>query len=79
MSNNKQIISKRKWIVEFITYDDQSTELKRTCEGFNAFELMGVLELSKDDIINQIKGNIKPDIIKRKVIKTIPKQQTEND
>lgn len=73
MSSNKKIISKRKWIVELITYDDQSTELKRTCEGFNAFELMGVLELSKDDIINQIKGNIKPDIIKRKVIKTIPK------
>ena len=72
MSNNKQIISKRKWIVEHITYNDGTTAISRTNDGFNAYELMGVLELSKDDIINQIKGNVKPEIIKRKVIKRKP-------
>ena len=68
MSNNKQIISKRKWIVEHITYSDGTTAISRKNDGFNSFELMGVLELSKDDIINQIKGIVKPEIVKRKVI-----------
>jgi hypothetical protein len=67
MSNEKKIIKKQKWIVEFILYNDGTTEMKRTNVGFNALDLIGVLELSKDDIINQIKGNVKPDVIKRKV------------
>ena len=64
----KDIIKKRTWIVEHITYIDGTTELSRTNDGFNPLELMGLLELSKDDIINQIKGAVKPDVIKRKVI-----------
>ena len=64
----KDIIKKRKWIVEHITYTDGTTQLKRSNEGFNPFELMGILELSKDDIIQQIKGAVKPDVVKRKVI-----------
>ena len=63
----KEIVKKRKWIVEHIMYDDGTTQLSRTNDGFNPFELMGILELSKDDIINQIKGDVKPDIVKRKV------------
>jgi hypothetical protein len=69
MSNDKQVISKRKWTIEHITFNDGSTALSRINDGFNAFELMGLLELSKDDIINQMKGNVKPEVIKRKVIK----------
>ena len=69
MSNDKKIITKRKWIVEHITYHDGTTSLSRTNDGFNAFELMGLLELSKDDIIDHIKGNVKPEIITRKAIK----------
>ena len=69
MSNDKQVISKRKWTIEHITFNDGSTALSRTNDGFNAFELMGLLALSKDDIINQMKGNVKPEVIKRKVIK----------
>jgi hypothetical protein len=69
MSNDKQVITKRKWTVEHITYNDGTSAISRTNDGFNAYELMGVLELSKDDIINQIKGNVKPEIIKRKIIK----------
>ena len=47
MSNDKQVISKRKWTVEHITFNDGSTALSRINDGFNAFELMGLLELSK--------------------------------
>ena len=69
MTNDKKVIKKRKWIVEHIMYDDGTTQLSRKNDGFNSFELMGLLELSKDDIINQIKGNVKPDVVKRKVKK----------
>ena len=64
----KDIIKKRIYTIEQIMYTDGTTELKRTNDGFNALELMGLLELSKDDIIDQIKGAVKPDIVKRKVI-----------
>jgi hypothetical protein len=65
----KEIIKKRTYTIEQITYIDGNTELKRVNDGFNALELMGLLELSKDDIIDQIKGVVKPDVVKRKVIK----------
>ena len=68
MSNNKQIIKKKKWVVEHITYNNGTTQLSRTNDGFNPFELIGVLEISKDDIIEQIKGNVKPNVIIRKLI-----------
>jgi hypothetical protein len=68
MKNEKQIIKTSKWVVEHITYADGTTKLSRTNDGFNPFELIGLLEISKDDIISQIKGVVKPNIVKRKVI-----------
>ena len=68
MTNEKQKIKESTWVVKHITYNDGTTELCRTNDGFNPFELLGVLEISKDDIINQIKGVVKPDVIERKVI-----------
>ena len=68
MSEDKKIIKESTWVVKYITYDDGTTTLNRVNDGFNPFELLGMLEISKDDIIQQIKGQIKPDIIKRKVI-----------
>ena len=68
MSNDKKIILKQKYTVEHITYNDGTTAMSRTNDGFTAFELIGILEYSKDEIINQIKGNIKPETVKRKVI-----------
>ena len=68
MSEDKKIIKESTWVVNYITYDDGTTTLNRVNVGFNPFELLGMLEISKDDIIQQIKGQIKPDIIKRKVI-----------
>lgn len=38
-------------------------------DGFNAFELLGFLDFKANDIREQIKGNVKPDIIERTVIK----------
>jgi hypothetical protein len=70
MNNEKKIIRKQKWIVEHITYLDGTTELTRTNDGFGALELIGLIEISKDDIINQIRGKVKPDIVNRKFVET---------
>jgi len=52
------------------TYEQNGENIMAKCnDGFNAMELLGIMEVSKEDIINQIKGFVKPDIIKRTVIK----------
>lgn len=42
--------------------------LTRTNDGFNSYELLGILENLQLDILSQMAGTIKPDIIKREVI-----------
>ena len=68
MNNEKTIINKQQWIVEHITYSDGTTELTRTNDGFGALELLGLIEISKDDVIDQIRGKVTPDIINRKFV-----------
>ena len=38
-------------------------------DGFTAYEVLGLLDMKREDVIDQIKGNIKPDIIKREFVK----------
>lgn len=65
----KNVVRVAKYIIEHIVYDDDTTELSRTCDGFNALELLGVLDLTSRDIREQISGEHRPDVIKRTVIK----------
>lgn len=65
----KKPIEVKKWHIEITTFDDGSTEMMRTNDGFNPIELLGLLSFAHQDIVNQIKGEIKPDVIKRNVIK----------
>lgn len=64
----KNIMRVAKYTIEYIVYDDNTTELSRTCDGFNALELLGVLDLTSRDIKEQIGGEHRPDIVKRTVI-----------
>jgi len=48
---------------------DGKISFNSECDGFNGFEVLAFLELKKLDIINQLKGNVSPDVIKRTVIK----------
>ena len=49
-------------------------QTQRIARGYNAFELMGLLESSKLDIYNQIKGlSEKPNIIEKKYLKGLKK------
>ena len=50
---------------------EDGNQMTRTNDGFNAFELLGILEMAQDDILKQMK-NIEEkgiDIIKRQVVK----------
>lgn len=43
--------------------------LHRECDGFTALELLGLLERTKQDILDQITGRMpKPDFVERTVI-----------
>ncbi len=64
----KKIVKKKTYNIEIVEYSDGKMSMKRTCYGFNPFELLGLLEFIQDEINEQIKGKIKPDIIERKVI-----------
>ena len=59
----------KKYSIE-MTETNQGYSMNRTCEGFTALELMGLLEFVQMEIIEQMKGLIKPTIIKRNVINT---------
>lgn len=48
--------------------EDGKLKMKRVNDGFNSIELLGILQMATIEILNQIQGKIKPDIIERRVI-----------
>jgi len=46
----------------------QDLGVSRINDGFNAYEVLGILAEAQDDILNQMKGHIKPDVVTRQVI-----------
>ena len=42
--------------------------MKRSNDGFSGYEVIGILEEAKQDVLNQLAGQIKPDIIKREAV-----------
>jgi hypothetical protein len=67
MKKEKVLIKKCCYTIVVENYEDSNTII-RTNDGFNPLELLGILEDSKLDIYQQIRGKKKPTIIKRKVI-----------
>ena len=49
--------------------DDDRLGVKSQNDGFSSLELLGLLDLKRDDILRQIKGEVKPDTFKRELIK----------
>jgi hypothetical protein len=49
---------------------DGSKKMTRRNDGFNALELLGILELTQQDILNQIRDDEKSDIdvVKRETV-----------
>lgn len=59
---------KKTYTVSIIEHPDNKVEMNRVNDGFNALELLGIVSLTQHEIIEQMKGNIKPDVINRTVI-----------
>jgi hypothetical protein len=52
-----------------ITVDDENKmRVRSTNTGFSPLELLGLLDLKRDDVLRQVKGEIKPDVFKRDLI-----------
>jgi len=43
--------------------------MKRVNDGFNPMELLGIIDFVKDDIMAQVHGKIKPDVVERTIVK----------
>jgi len=61
--------SRQTYSIEIIHYDDHTYRMNRVCDGFTPIELIGILEFTQREIIEQIAGKFKPDVVKRTYIK----------
>ena len=57
-----------KYTLEVEQNEEGKLSMKSTNDGFNAFEVMGILAFKVEDVRRQINGEVEPDIIKRTVI-----------
>lgn len=57
------------YLIEVIEIDGGIMKMSRTNDGFSPFELIGLAEHIKEDVFRQLRGEIKPDIIERRVIR----------
>lgn len=64
----KTVIKRKVWTVEVLEFADGTSEMNRTNQGFNINELMGLSSLISLELLEQYRGNIKADVINRKVI-----------
>lgn len=58
----------KKYTIE-MTDDGGFVTISAENDGFTALELIGLFEHRKEDIIRQMRGEIRPDVITRKVVK----------
>ena len=58
----------KKYVLE-ITQDETGLHMSSECHGFFGHELVGLLDWKKDDILRQLRGEIRPDVIRRNVVK----------
>ena len=59
----------KKYTIEEYEEDGQSI-MSRCNDGFSGIELLGLCELIQIEILKQLQGEIKPDIINRTVIES---------
>lgn len=48
--------------------EDETYRMKISCEGFNSIELLGILEFCQLEILQQMAGEITPDVVEKEVI-----------
>ena len=58
----------RSYTIKFEKNDDGLLSINKKNDGFNPIELLGLLSWAYADILEQMKGNVKPDIVKREYV-----------
>lgn len=58
----------KKYIIEVIKEDDGTIKMNRTNDGFNIAELLGFIEITRFELFDILKKELKVDEIKRNVI-----------
>lgn len=66
---NKSVIKEKNYTIKTIEFSDGTSSMHRICDGYGPYELLGLLEFTKLEIMAQINGSIKPDFVKREVVK----------
>jgi arginine decarboxylase-like protein len=59
---------KKEYILTVTRNDDGNIHMESTNDGFTGFEVLGFLSLKQEDIMSQLRGQVRPDKITRKVI-----------
>lgn len=67
----------KSYLVEMISGPGGVEKFFRTNDGFNAFELLGVLQHAQREILDQINGISAPDVIQRTVVDNTKKEDNE--
>ena len=63
------IVKEKTYSIKLITYEDGSGHLIRENDGFSPLELLGYLEHAQLEIMQELAGKMKPDVIERRVVK----------
>jgi hypothetical protein len=60
-------MSKKTWT--FTMEDDgNKTRLQRVNDGFTPFELLGLCAMIQHDVLDQMRGVVRPDVVTREVV-----------
>ena len=65
---DKKVLYEKTYTLSVIRYADE-IHLKRENNGFTPMELMGYLEMIQLEILQQVSGELKPDIVERTFVK----------
>lgn len=61
----------KKYVFNVEEQENGKLRFSSTNNGFSGFEVLGILERKKQDILDQLSGKIKPETIERKIIKEV--------
>ena len=67
-TKEKKVTSVKKWVIIQKIFEDGTSQMERTNDGFNSLELIGISDFISWEVREQILGRIVPDTIKRKAV-----------
>jgi hypothetical protein len=71
--------SKKRVYTMSVEDGEGAMSIKRRNDGFTPYEILGIMEHSKQDILNQIAGSIQPDVVERQVVLDIENPRNANE